>query len=85
MGGKPFSSVREPSRLILAGELSGVYSLSTHERKERYQFNNAKNVMSFVDGHVSFIRMYWNGVKGWGNSSFFYEPPSGYEYKWSEK
>ena len=85
MGGKPFSSVHEPSRLILAGELSGAYSLSTHERKERYQFNDARNVMGFVDGHVSFIRMYWNGVKGWGNSSFFYEPPSGYEYKWSEK
>ena len=85
MGGKPFSSVREPSRLVLEGELSGVYSLSTHERKGGYQFNNARNVMSFVDGHVSFVRMYWNGVKSFGNSSFFYEPPAGYEYKWSEK
>jgi len=85
MGGKPFSAVHEPSHLILAGELSSAYSLSTHERDERYQFNNARNVMSFVDGHVGFIRMYWNGVKGWGNSSFFYEPPAGYEYKWSEK
>ena len=85
MGGKAFSSVREPSRLVLAGEVSAAYSLSTHERKERYQFNNARNVTGFVDGHVSFIRMYWNGVKGWGHSSFFYEPPDGYEYEWSEK
>jgi len=85
MGGKPFSAVHEPSSLVLAGEVSSAYSLSTHERKEPYQFNNARNIMSFVDGHVSLIPMYWNGVKGWGNSSFFYEPPVGYEYKWSEK
>jgi prepilin-type N-terminal cleavage/methylation domain-containing protein len=84
MGGKPFSGVHDPSHLVLLGEVSAAYSLSTHERKERYQFNNARNVMSFVDGHVSFIRMYWDGVKGWGDSSFFYEPPAGYEYKWSD-
>ncbi|MDB6131495.1 MAG: hypothetical protein JWM04_2602 [Verrucomicrobiales bacterium] len=85
LGGKPFSSVRESSKVILMGELSGAYSLSAHDRKERYQFNNARNVMGFVDGHVSFIRMYWDGVKGWGNSSFFYEPPPGYDYRWHDK
>jgi prepilin-type N-terminal cleavage/methylation domain-containing protein len=84
MGGKPFSSVREPSRLVLEGELSGVYGLSMHERREPYQFNNARNVMSFVDGHVSFIRIYWNGVKGFDGSAYFYEPPSGYDYRWSD-
>ena len=85
MGGKPFSNVRQPSRLILAGEVSGAYSLSTHQRDQRYQFKNAKNVMNFVDGHVSFIQMYWNGVTGWGNSSFFYDPPAAYEYSWSDR
>ncbi len=85
MGGKPFSSTRQPSRLVLQGEISGAISLSTHERNEPYEFNNAKNVMSFVDGHASFIPMYWNGIKGFGNSSFFYEPPAGYDYEWSDK
>jgi prepilin-type N-terminal cleavage/methylation domain-containing protein len=84
MGGKPFSSVREPSRLVLEGELSGIYSLSTHERREPYQFNNARNVMSFVDGHVSFICIYWNGVIGFDGNAYFYEPPSGYDYRWSD-
>lgn len=82
---KAFSNVREPSRLLLVGELSGGFGMSTHNRKEPYQFNNAQNVMSFVDGHVSYIPMYWNGVKGGAGLSALYEPPAGYEYKWSEK
>ncbi len=83
MGQKPFSSVREPSRVVLMGELSGALGLSAHDRKEPYQFNNARNVMSFVDGHVSYIRIYWNGVKGFDGIAAFYEPPAGYDYKWS--
>lgn len=83
MGQKPFSSVREPSRVVLLGELSGALGLSAHDRKEPYQFNNARNVMSFVDGHVSYIRIYWNGVKGFDGIAAFYEPPGGYDYKWS--
>ena len=82
---KAFSSVREPSRLVLVGELSGGFGLSAHERKQPYQYNNAKAVISFVDAHVSFIPMYWNGVKGGAGESALYEPPAGYDYKWSEK
>jgi hypothetical protein len=31
--------------------------------------------MSFVDGHVSYIRIYWNGVKGFDGISAFYGLP----------
>ena len=85
MAGKPFSSVREPSRVVLVGEVSGGVGLSGHERKQPYQFNNARNVMSFVDGHASFIQIYWNGVKGFDGISVGYPPPEGYEYRWSER
>jgi prepilin-type N-terminal cleavage/methylation domain-containing protein len=78
---KPFSSVREPAKFVLAGEDSGGLGLSAHDRKEPYQFNNAPNVMSFVDGHVSYIRIYWNGVKGLDGIPFLYNPPAGYEYE----
>jgi hypothetical protein len=80
---KPFAAVREPARCVLAGEISGGLGLSAHDRHEPYQFNNAPDVMSFVDGHASYIRIYWNGVKGLAGISFLYEPPAGYEYKWS--
>lgn len=85
MGGKAFASVREPSRLVLAGEYSGGFGLSGHDRKQPYQFSNALNVMSFVDGHVAYIRIYWNGVKGFDGIPALYEPPEGYQYRWSEK
>ena len=83
--GKPFSSVREPSRLILAGELSGAISLSTHDRRQPQQFSNAKNVMSFVDGHVSYIPIYWNGSKQFDDMPCFHDPPAGYDYVWLGK
>jgi prepilin-type N-terminal cleavage/methylation domain-containing protein len=85
VAGKPFSSVREPSRLILVGELSGCIGLSTHDRKEPAQFNKAKNVMGFVDGHVSYTSIYWNGNKKFDGMPAFYNPPAGYDYIWFEK
>jgi prepilin-type N-terminal cleavage/methylation domain-containing protein len=80
--GKPFSSVREPSRLVLMCELSGAIGLSGHDRRQREQFNNAKNVMSFVDGHVSFVPIYWNDKTGADGMPISYNPPPGYEYIW---
>src|SRR5215471_12069565 len=77
---KILSNVREPSRLVLVCELSAAFGLSTHDRREPYQFNNARNVVSFVDGHVSYIPIFWNGVRGFDGVSAFYEPPAGYDY-----
>lgn len=68
--------------MVLAGECSGALALSTHNRKQPYQFNNAMNMMSFVDGHVSYIRIYWDGVVGFDGIAGFYNPPPGYEYTW---
>ena len=80
---KPFASVSEPARCVLAGEIPGGLGLSAHDRREPYQFNNALDVMSFVDGHVGYIRIYWNGTRGLAGIPFLYEPPTGYNYKWS--
>ena len=83
MAQKPFSTTREPAMTELIGEISGGGGLSSHNRRQPLQFPDAPNVMSFVDGHVSYIKIYWNGVEGVGGFSAFYEPPAGYEYKWS--
>jgi len=83
--GRPFTSVREPSRLILVGEISGAIGLSTYARLQPQQFNNAKNVMSFVDGHVSYIPICWNGSKKFDSMPCFHDPPPGYEYVWLRK
>jgi len=85
VAGKAFSAVREPASLILAAEISAAIGLSAHSRQQPNQFNNAKNVVSFVDGHVSFITIYWNGKSGLDNLPCFYDPPAGYQYKWFGK
>jgi prepilin-type N-terminal cleavage/methylation domain-containing protein len=82
MAGKPFSSVRDPSRLFMVGEFSAAIALSAHEKKQQNQFNDAKNVAGFVDGHVSFIPIYWNGTNGIDGFPVFYDPPKGYAYTW---
>ncbi len=85
VAGKAFSSVREPSRLVLVCELSAAIGLSGHDRRQPGQSNNARNVMSFVDGHVSFIPIYWNGNSGQGGMPVSYDPPPGYGYIWFGK
>jgi hypothetical protein len=83
MAQTPFASVRGPDITELIGEISGGMGLSTHARLQPLQFQNALNVMSFVDGHAAYIRMYWNGTVGLGGCPAFYEPPAGYDYKWT--
>lgn len=83
MAQRVFGSVREPTRTVLVGEISGFAGLSTHDRKAPLQFADAQNVMSFVDGHVSYIRIHWNGTSALEGFPFFHEPPPSYEYKWS--
>jgi prepilin-type N-terminal cleavage/methylation domain-containing protein len=80
---KPFASVSEPSMTILNAEISAAIGWSIHDRRQPSQFPDALNVVGFVDGHVSDIKIYWNGVQGIAGSSILYEPPAGYEYKWS--
>jgi len=80
---KPFASVREPPRTVLIAEISGAIGVSAHDRLQPLQFQDARNVLSFVDGHVSYLKIYWDGVQGMDGFPIFYEPPSGYEYKWT--
>jgi len=85
MTGKLFSSVHQPSRLVLESEFSGALGLSGHAPNGLQQLNNAKNVVAFVDGHVSYIPIYWNGSTGIDNIPIQYNPPSGYGYVWFDQ
>jgi prepilin-type N-terminal cleavage/methylation domain-containing protein len=83
MAQKPFASVRDSARTELIGEISGGIAVSSHDRRQPLQFQDTRNVMSFVDGHAGFIKIFWNGTLGVGGFSAFYEPPAGYDYKWA--
>jgi len=79
---RPFASIRNPALTDLNGEISGGIGVSWHDGTQG-QHNNALNVGGFVDGHVSYLKIYWNGGPGIANFPFYYDPPAGYEYKWS--
>jgi prepilin-type N-terminal cleavage/methylation domain-containing protein len=83
MAQRRFATVCDPTRTALDGEISGGMGMSWHDPKSVGQYCDAPNVGSFVDGHASYVRIYWNGLGGIPNFPFYYEPPPSYDYKWT--
>ena len=83
--GVKLSSVKHPSRTALIVEGSAPCPWSWHEPARQVQFNDAKNVVSFVDGHVSYLKIYWDSKfnNGARSEAFMYDPPGSYDYQWS--
>ncbi len=82
--GVKLSSVKHPARTTLISEGSAPCPWSWHDPSRRTKFNDAKNMVSFVDGHVSYIKMYWDSAFNGGHSqAFMYDPPATYDYQWS--
>ncbi len=87
IAGRKLGSIREPTKTVLVADCAAFFPYSWHyPRKpsinEPGQFDDAMNMVGFVDGHVSYIKIYWNT----GRRDCFalcYEPPAGYDYKWS--
>lgn len=92
IAGRKLSSIKDPARTILVAESPAWLPYSWHhpKRPPSPSFNNAWNVVSFVDGHVSYIRIYWDSEKRvlvdghlYPTAAAEYDPPAGYDYKWS--
>jgi prepilin-type N-terminal cleavage/methylation domain-containing protein len=94
LGNVKLTAVKHPSRTVLVAEVSAMVPFSWHDPlspgvvrgtngavlSDGTLYNNSKNVVSFVDGHVSYIKMYQhppNGPAAW------YDPPPDYDYQWS--
>ncbi len=77
--GRKLSAMKNPARAALVGEWTAFFGGSWHPVvKECYR--DARNQMSFVDGHVRYVRIYWDGRAG--SEPRNYEPPPGYNYRW---
>jgi prepilin-type N-terminal cleavage/methylation domain-containing protein len=95
ISGRKLSSIVHPTRTILVAEGTAFAPYSWHEPKPAAKapdgsflpfFNDARNVISFVDGHVSYSKIYYNSNTnslGFYSFAFFYNPPAGYDYQWS--
>ena len=83
ISGRKLSSIKESVKTVLITEFAALLPYSWHEPTRVSHYNNAKDMVGFVDGHVSFIKMFWNAAKTNGIEAWHYDPPTGYDYKWS--
>jgi prepilin-type N-terminal cleavage/methylation domain-containing protein len=98
IGGRKLSAMKHPSRTVLMLEVPAAFPFSWHSPGKSSDFGSvmfdhgallfedAKNMVSFVDGHVSYIKIYWNPgnvLPGIWSAAYQYDPPAGYEYQWS--
>jgi prepilin-type N-terminal cleavage/methylation domain-containing protein len=87
IAGRKLSSVKEPCKTILVLEYAAMPPYSWHQPvpATNGHFNNAQCMVSFVDGHASFIKMYWDAANARGShlEAWQYDPPPEYSYKWS--
>jgi hypothetical protein len=81
IAGRKLSSVKEPVKTVLVLEFPAFLPYSWHEPVGASRYNNAKDMVGFVDGHVGFIKIYWDATKR--IEAWQYDPPAGYDYKWS--
>jgi prepilin-type N-terminal cleavage/methylation domain-containing protein/prepilin-type processing-associated H-X9-DG protein len=95
IAGLPLGSIVHPSRTVLVTEAPALIPFSWHHPKRplyivspaycpNFFFNNAMNMVSFVDGHVSYLKMY---LRPQSPPPFLpacaCDPPLGYDYQWS--
>ena len=92
IGGEKISSIKNPVRTLLAQEGTCMMPLSWHRPEPPsapgvLSFNNAMNVVSYVDGHAGYTRIYWNSTLLYPDQSWsyaaYYDPPPDYDYQWS--
>jgi prepilin-type N-terminal cleavage/methylation domain-containing protein/prepilin-type processing-associated H-X9-DG protein len=92
IGGQKLSAIKNPTSTVSVMEASAILPYSWHQPKPPVSdgspmFNDARNMIGFVDGHVSYIKIYWNSTitypNGNGSVAAYYDPPAGYDYQWS--
>jgi type II secretory pathway pseudopilin PulG len=83
IAGREVSSIKYPARTLLMMEWTAHAPLSWHDSKtgdaNHPFYNNALNVVGFVDGHVKYIPIYYDGI----NAAHTRDPVAGYEYQYS--
>jgi prepilin-type N-terminal cleavage/methylation domain-containing protein/prepilin-type processing-associated H-X9-DG protein len=83
VAGRTLGSLPTPTKTILLAEVSAFMGFSWHDPGTPPIVNNARSVISFADGHVAYLPIYWNGNLGKTDWPMFYNPLSGYDYQWS--
>ena len=81
--GRKQASIKEPVKTVLLTEIPAFFPWSWHQPQTlpagQFGVDDAKNTVSFVDGHVSYVKIYWNS--NFNLTACCYDPPAGYDYK----
>lgn len=80
--GQKMSAIEKPVKAVLVGEFPGFWGGSWHPLVNGLH-PDAAAVMSFIDGHVRPVKIYWNGDSN--SPPCNYEPPTSYDYDWDGK
>jgi prepilin-type N-terminal cleavage/methylation domain-containing protein len=96
IAGLSLGAIKHPARTLLIFEAPAAIPYSWHNPKwpkrpayflpPRYSnfiFSNAMDLASFVDGHVSYVAIFWKPPSPAGLCACHYDPPPQYNYQWS--
>ncbi len=88
IAGRLLSSIKDPAKTVLVAESPAFIPYSWHQPRPPApngapMFEDAMNMVSFVDGHCSYIKIFWGGNNPPGLLALHHDPPAGYDYKWS--
>lgn len=77
--GRKLDAIKNSAKAVLVGEWPAFFGGSWHPFVTQ-EYPDAKNILGFVDGHVRFTKVFWDGVPD--SNPGDYEPPVGYDYRW---
>jgi prepilin-type processing-associated H-X9-DG protein len=83
IAGWQVAAVKQPRKTLLVMEWTAHAPLSWHHSKTGKRnlpfYCDAQSVVAFLDGHVSFSKIYYDGY----NAAYTQDPISGYDYQYS--
>ncbi len=83
IAGIQLTAIKNPARTLLIFEAAARLPFSWHkpavDGRGYYRFHDSMNTLGFVDGHVNYSKMYWNGSL----AACMYDPPESFDYRWS--
>jgi prepilin-type N-terminal cleavage/methylation domain-containing protein len=87
IAGRSIGSIKQPAKTVLVAEMPAFMPWSWHDPKRPLPagnqwplFKDAMDYVDFVDGHIGYIKMYWEAAY---SPTLAFDPPDGYDYKWS--
>ena len=91
IAGRKLTSIRNPARTVLVAEWPVLMPYSWHQPTRLPSgsvagVGDSKNMVSFMDGHVNYIKIYWDAnatITPPHFEAWHYDPPAGYDYQWT--